>query len=113
MNIVELVKTMTDGQTAYSYNLKERIIKKYWGLYIYQGENESNDTILDCNMNYLLEDNWEIDLPYVDFWTAYKVAKEEGWAILSEFNEFPMDIQHSDRDFSQKEIDGRWQILNQ
>jgi|GEM_PF-6686568 len=60
MNIVELVNKMSNDEIAYSNELNERLIKKDYGLYLYHGPNQVNDTIVDCNMNYLLTEDWEI-----------------------------------------------------
>ncbi|QSF43359.1 hypothetical protein [Paenibacillus tianjinensis] len=60
MNIVELANKMGNDEIAYSNELNERLIKKDYGLYLYHGPNQTNDVIIDCNMNYLLAEDWEI-----------------------------------------------------
>lgn len=110
MNIVELTKAMEEGQTAYSQELKQKVIRKDYGLYYYEGDNLPNDTLVDCNMNIILTDDWEIEVEWADFWTAWQAAKE-GWVIKSEHREIPTVINNSYATLHYFEIDGRWQIL--
>jgi hypothetical protein len=108
MNVCELWNKMSVGQTASSKNEPYKIYKSEYGLYW----NEEDGGLIQLNVNVLCDDEWEIDISWVDFWTAYQSAKKEGWSILSEFRSTPSVLQNG-HGFEQYEIDGRWQILNQ
>src|SRR5690349_14532071 len=102
---------MNDGQTAYSKELNQRVIKLEYGIYYYDNNIPSEALpVLDCNMNYLLTDDWEIDLPFVDFWTAYQAARDEGLEILWEGAEYPY-VYDNLRYISLEMLNGRWQIF--
>lgn len=112
MNITEVGKAMEDGQIAYSPTDKWKIIKKENGLYYYHGEDKENSQIVSVDMNIIYINDWEIELPFVDFWTAWQAARDENWAILWEKAECPT-IYSNLLYISPEMINGRWQILNQ
>ncbi|OME55588.1 hypothetical protein BSK59_14035 [Paenibacillus odorifer] len=108
MNVVELWNNMNVGQTATSTEAGGTIFKTDYSL------NWDDDTgeIVELNANVLCDETWEIDNDWVDFWTAFQAAKNDGWAILSEFRSTPIVLNSSDFYLQQNEIEGRWRVLD-
>jgi|GEM_PF-5724800 len=112
MNVIELGRMMEVGDIAYSPEDTYKIIKKENGLFWYEGEGCDNSSIVELTDQVLFYEQWEIELPYVDFWTAWTTAKKEGWAIKYEKADQPICYSNNIVYLSKEMIDGRWQILN-
>jgi hypothetical protein len=98
---------MSVGQTATSLHDSDKIYKSDYALH---WSSEEGD-VVELNANVLSDNTWEVDVEWVDFWTAFQAAKKEGWAILSEFDTQRPIVLPTNNYFSQGAIDGRWQIL--
>ncbi|TVY09832.1 hypothetical protein [Paenibacillus cremeus] len=105
MNLCELVKVMEDGQVAFSKECDERIF--YSGA-IFRHKESGKEVV--CDFNYLLAEDWEIEVEWVDFWTAWKAARDEGLAIRSEHSWNPVVFQNIVA-VNKEMINGRWIIL--
>jgi len=113
MNIVEVAQKLKSGQFAYSKDTGDRITKiDDYHLYYVNPDNDVCDKI-DFNPNVWCDDSWEIEIEWVDFWTAWQARKERGVSIRSEnwHNTIHFDILNT-KTLNEDEINSKWQILD-
>jgi hypothetical protein len=111
MNVLELWRHMDIDDIASHPKDLCKIIKKEDGLFWVSTRGEVTNEYVALNSLLLEDTDWEIDIPFVDFWTAYQATRDEGWAIKWEGAEVPYTY---DRliTVSLEMLNGKWQILN-
>lgn len=118
MNIVEAARKMRAGQFAHSKEVQERIMlddNGYWFFYV---DDEGRKGLrLDFNKNEWDANDWEIEIQWVDFWTAWQARINEKKKIRSEHWHETVHIDANydlgsvnDR-LTEKAINGKWQII--
>lgn len=119
MNIVEAVRKMKPNQKVRSKEAQGMLILDDAGYSLYYIDHSGTiGRQFSFNANEFRANDWEIvkDIEWVDFWTAWQ-ARRKGKGIRSEFWHESVDLDQlimfdKIRGFSEKEINGRWEIID-